>query len=128
VAEELSLPRCLVLELDFEKLLQYLSPKLTVRSLPRFPSVERDLAMIVDENFPAQRIIDWIKDLRNALIEDVEVFDQYRGASIPEGKKSLAYSISYRANDRTLTDAEVQALHGELVARLGETFGAQLRG
>ena len=128
VAEELSLPRCLVLELDFEKLLQYLSPKLTVRSLPRFPSVERDLAMIVDENFPAQRIIDWIKDLRNALIEDVEVFDQYRGASIPEGKKSLAYSISYRADDRTLTDAEVQALHGELVARLGETFGAQLRG
>jgi len=55
------------------------------------------------------------------------VFDQYRGASIPEGKKSLAYSISYRAEDRTLTDTEVQALHGELVARLGEVFGAQLR-
>lgn len=128
VAERLSLPRSLVVELDFEKLLQYLSPKLTVRYLPRYPSVERDLAMIVDENFPAQRIIDWIKDLRNALIEDVEVFDQYRGASIPEGKKSLAYSISYRAEDRTLTDAEVQALHSELVARLGEVFGAQLRG
>jgi phenylalanyl-tRNA synthetase beta chain len=127
IAERFSLPRSLVVELDFEKLLQYLSPKLTVRSLPRFPSVERDLAVIVDENFPAQRIIDWINDLRNALIEDVEVFDQYRGASIPEGKKSLAYSISYRAEDRTLTDTEVQALHGELVARLGEVFGAQLR-
>ena len=84
--------------------------------------------MVVDESFPAQRIIDWIKDLRNALIENVEVFDQYCGASIPEGKKSLAYSISYRAEDRTLTDAEVQALHGELVTRLGEVFGAQLRG
>ena len=128
VAEHLSIGRCLTFELDFEKLLQYLSPKLTVRSLPRFPSVERDLAMVVDESFPAQRIIDWIKDLRNALIENVEVFDQYCGASIPEGKKSLAYSISYRAEDRTLTDAEVQALHGELVTRLGEVFGAQLRG
>ncbi|HKA32589.1 MAG TPA: phenylalanine--tRNA ligase subunit beta [Candidatus Binatia bacterium] len=128
LAEEMSIGRCLTFELDFEKLLQYVSPKLTVRSLPRFPSVERDLAMIVDESFPAQRIIDWIKDLRNALIEKVEVFDQYRGASIPEGKKSLAYSISYRAEDRTLTDAEVQALHGELVTRLGEVFGAQLRG
>ena len=128
VLEGLSLPRCLVLELDFEKLLQYLSPKLTVRSLPRFPSVERDLAMVVDETFPAQRIIDWIKDLRNALIENVEVFDQYRGAPIPAGKKSLAYTISYRAEDRTLTDAEVQPLHQELVARLGEVFGAQLRG
>jgi phenylalanyl-tRNA synthetase beta chain len=127
-AEELSLARCLVLELDIEKLLQYLSPKLTVRSLPRFPSVERDLAMVVDESFPAQRIIDWIKDLRNALIENVEVFDQYRGAPIPAGKKSLAYTISYRAEDRTLTDAEVQPLHQELVARLGEVFGAQLRG
>ncbi len=128
LAEELSIGKCLTFELDIEKLLQYLSPKLTVRALPRFPSVERDLAMVVEETFPAQRIIDWIKDLRNALIENVEVFDQYRGASIPEGKKSLAYAISYRADDRTLTDAEVQALHQELVARLGEVFGAQLRG
>jgi phenylalanyl-tRNA synthetase beta chain len=128
LAEDLSLGRCLTFELDFEKLLQYLSPELAVRSLPRFPSVERDLAMVVDDAFPAQRIIDWIKDLRNALIEKVEVFDQYRGASIPEGKKSLAFSISYRAPDRTLTDTEVQALHQELVARLGEVFGAQLRG
>jgi phenylalanyl-tRNA synthetase beta chain len=127
VVGQLALPRCLVLELDFEKLLKYLAVKLTVRSLPRFPSVERDLAMVVDENFPAQRIIDWIKDQRNALIANVEVFDQYSGATIPEGKKSLAYSISYRAEDRTLTDAEVQPLHQDLVARLGEAFGAQLR-
>ncbi|HEY1372864.1 MAG TPA: phenylalanine--tRNA ligase subunit beta, partial [Candidatus Binatia bacterium] len=123
-----SLGRCLTFELDFGKLLQYLSPELAVRSLPRFPSVERDLAMVVDDAFPAQRIIDWVKDQRNALIEKVEVFDQYRGASIPEGKKSLAFSISYRAQDRTLTDSEVQTVHQELVARLGEVFGAQLRG
>jgi phenylalanyl-tRNA synthetase beta chain len=128
VSEELSLPRLLIFELDFEKLVQYLSPKLTVRSLPRFPSVERDLAVVVDEKFPAQQIINWLKDLRHSLIEGVEVFDQYRGAPIPEGKKSLAYTISYRAEDRTLTDAEVQDLHQELVSRIGERFGAQLRG
>jgi phenylalanyl-tRNA synthetase beta chain len=128
VSEELSLPRFLIFELDFEKLVQYLSPKLTVRSLPRFPSVERDLAVVVDESFPARRIINWLKDQRHSLIEDVEVFDQYRGAPIPEGKKSLAYTISYRAEDRTLTDAEVQDLHQDLVSRIGERFGAQLRG
>jgi phenylalanyl-tRNA synthetase beta chain len=128
VSEHLSLPRFLIFELDFEKLVQYLSPKLTVRSLPRFPSVERDLAVVVDESFPARQIINWLKDQRHALIEDVEVFDQYRGAPIPEGKKSLAYTISYRAEDRTLTDAEVQNLHQDLVSRIGERFGAQLRG
>ncbi len=128
VGEALSLPRFLIFELDFEKLVQYLSPKLTVRSLPRFPSVERDLAVVVDEEFPAQRIINWLKDLRHSLIEDVEIFDQYRGAPVPEGKKSLAYTISYRAEDRTLTDAEVQSLHQDLVSRIGEIFGAQLRG
>jgi len=128
VGEALSLPRFLIFELDFEKLVQYLSPKLTVRSLPRFPSVERDLAVVVDEKFPAQQIINWLKDLRHSLIEGVEVFDQYRGAPIPEGKKSLAYTISYRAEDRTLTDAEVQNLHQELVSRIGERFGAELRG
>lgn len=128
VGEALSLPRFLIFELDFEKLVQYLSPKLTVRSLPRFPSVERDLAVVVDEEFPAQRIINWLKDLRHSLIEDVEIFDQYRGAPVAEGKKSLAYTISYRAEDRTLTDAEVQGLHQDLVSRIGELFGAQLRG
>jgi phenylalanyl-tRNA synthetase beta chain len=128
VGEELSLPRFLIFELDFEKLVQYLSPKLTVRSLPRFPSVERDLAVVVDEAFPAQRIINWLKGLRHSLIEDVEIFDQYRGAPVPEGKKSLAYTISYRAEDRTLTDAEVQSLHQDLVSRIGDLFGAQLRG
>jgi phenylalanyl-tRNA synthetase beta chain len=128
IAGELSLPRFLLFELDFENLVQYLSPKFTVRSLPRFPSVERDLAVVVDEKFPAQQIINWLKDQRHALIEDVEVFDQYRGAPVPEGKKSLAYTISYRAEDRTLTDAEVHGLHQDLVSRIGELFGAELRG
>lgn len=126
--EELDLPPFLIFELDFEGLVQYSPSELTARSLPRFPSVERDLAMIVDEAFSAQRIISWIKDLNHALIEDVQLFDQYRGAPIPEGKKSLAYTISYRAEDRTLTDGEVNGLHQHLISQIGDVFGAQLRG
>lgn len=128
LCEELGLPPFLIFELDFEGLVQYSPRKLTARSLPRFPSVERDLALVVDEAFPAQRIISWVKDLSHSLIEDVGVFDQYRGSPIPEGKKSLAYTIYYRAEDRTLTDAEVSALHQELIAQIEEVFGAQLRG
>lgn len=127
LCEQLGLAPFLIFELDFERLVQYPSRQLTAWALPRFPSVERDLSVVVDQAFPAQRIIGWIRDLNHSLIEDVHVFDQYRGSSIPEDKKSLAYTISYRAEDRTLTDAEVNQLHQELAARIGVAFGAQLR-
>lgn len=126
--EALGLPPFFLFELDFEKLVQYAPPQLTVRSLPRFPSVERDLSIVVEEAFPAQRIVSWIREeFSHSLVEDAHVFDQYKGSPVPEGKKSLAYTIAYRAGDRTLTDAEVNAVHQELVAKIGEVFGAQLR-
>ncbi|MEK6602354.1 MAG: phenylalanine--tRNA ligase subunit beta, partial [Candidatus Binatota bacterium] len=128
LCEALKLPSFLIFELDFEKLVQYAPRQLTFCPLPRFPSVERDLAVVLDDEFPAQRIVSWIKEqFKNPLVEDVQVFDQYKGSPVPEGKKSLAYTVSYRAKDRTLTDAEVKDLHRELVSRIGEVFGAQLR-
>jgi phenylalanyl-tRNA synthetase beta chain len=127
LAQELDLTSFFLFELDFEKLLEYAPRRITVRALPRFPAVERDVALVVDRDFAAQKVIDWIKDLGEALIEQVDVFDQYLGAPVPEGKKSLAYKISYRAEDRTLTDAEINVLHQRLVERLGETFGAERR-
>jgi phenylalanyl-tRNA synthetase beta chain len=128
VCDEIGTPPFLVFELDLEKSLEYAPRKITTRSLPRFPSVGRDLALVVERDFPSQRIVDWINNLREALIEHVEVFDEYRGAPVPQGKKSLAYKISYRAADRTLTDAEINALHQNLVTEIGKVFGAELRG
>jgi phenylalanyl-tRNA synthetase beta chain len=127
LCEELRLPPFYIFELDFERAVQYAPRRLTVRPIPRFPSVERDLAVVVDETFSAQKIISWIRSLRQSLIADAQVFDEYRGSPVPEGKKSLAYTISYRAEDRTLTDAEVNELHQELVSQIGRVFGAQLR-
>jgi phenylalanyl-tRNA synthetase beta chain len=127
IVQQLELPSFFLFELDFEKLLEYAPRRITVRALPRFPAVERDVALVVDRDFASQRVVDWIKDLGEALIEHVDVFDQYLGAPVPEGKKSLAYKISYRAEDRTLTDAEINVLHQRLVERLGETFGAERR-
>jgi phenylalanyl-tRNA synthetase beta chain len=72
-------------------------------------------------------VIRWVENLGEALIEHVEVFDQYLGAPVPEGKKSLAYKVSYRADDRTLTDTEINELHQSLVERLGKVFGAEQR-
>ena len=127
LCDRLELPPALLFELDFEKLLQYAPRQITAHALPRFPAIERDVAIVVDRDFAAQQIIGWIRNLGEALIENVEVFDQYLGAPIPEGKKSLAYRVSYRAEDRTLTDAEVNPLHQRLVERLGQTFGAERR-
>jgi phenylalanyl-tRNA synthetase beta chain len=128
ICEDLEVPRCWVVELDFEKWLEYAPRRIAVHALPRFPAVERDVAIVVDRDFSAHQVIGWIKSLEEALIEQVEVFDQYEGTSIPEGKKSLAYRVSYRAEDRTLTDTEINALHQSLVDRLGTRFGAEQRG
>ncbi len=114
-------------ELDLEGLLQYAPRQIKVSPLPRFPAVERDFAVVVDRSFPSWQIISWLNDLDETLIEHVQVFDQYLGAQVPEDKKSLAYKISYRANDRTLTDGEVGALHQKLVDQIGKLFGAELR-
>ncbi len=127
VADRLELRSMQVFELDFEKLLQYAPRRIAASALPRFPAVERDVAIVVDRDFASQQVIGWINDLDEPLIEHVEVFDQYVGAPIPDGKKSLAYRVSYRAEDKTLTDTEINELHQKLVDRLGKTFGAERR-
>jgi len=127
ICERFEVPSNCAFELDFEKLLEYAPRRIAAHALPRFPAVERDLALVVERDFAAAQVIDWMKSLGETLIEHVEVFDQYWGAPIPEGKKSLAYKISYRAEDRTLTDMEINALHQSLVDRLGKTFGAERR-
>jgi len=125
--EEWDAPRIYLFELDFGKLLHYARADFKIRPLPRFPLVERDLAIVVAEHFLSQEIIDWVNGLRQELIEDVVVFDEYRGAPIKNGQKSLAFKILYRADDRTLTDEEVNTLHHELTKRLCEEMDATLR-
>jgi phenylalanyl-tRNA synthetase beta chain len=95
--------------------------------LPRFPAVTRDIAVVVDDVFLAETIPEEVRALADPLVESVSVFDCYRGAPIPEGKKSLAYTIAYRASDRTLTDDEVNAAHERVRAHLSARFALTLR-
>jgi phenylalanyl-tRNA synthetase beta chain len=127
LCDDLAVPPFFVFELDLGKLLEYAPRNITANNLPRFPSVERDFALILERDFQSQRIIEWIKNRHEALIEHAEVFDEYIGSQVPEGKKSLAYKISYRAGDRTLTDGEINTLHQSLVTEIGKVFGAELR-
>jgi phenylalanyl-tRNA synthetase beta chain len=114
-------------ELDLEKVLAYRPPRRVFVGLPRFPAVVRDLAVVVDADFASDRIVQFVRQWRKDLVEDVSLFDEYEGAPIPDGKKSLAYSISYRAAERTLTDDEVNELQAELIEKLKIDFAVDLR-
>ncbi len=105
-------------ELDLRRVVQYFPRRIIFQPLARFPAIERDVAVIADIDFQAQQVLDAITEIAHPLVEEVRVFDQYTGTPIPEGKQSIAFSLSYRAADRTLTDDEVNAVHEEIVARL----------
>jgi len=128
VAQVLDLPTEIILaELDFWGVGQYRPRRFGVRPLPRFPSVTRDIAMVVDEDFTADAICHEVRGLAEPLIESVRLFDCYQGPPIAAGRKSLAYSIAYRAADRTLTDDEVNALHERVRRHLTGRFALELR-
>jgi phenylalanyl-tRNA synthetase beta chain len=116
-----------IAELDFEKLLISIPKKKMFSPLPKFPPVDRDIAIVVDEDILSEKIKDQIKMLGGDLIEELILFDVYRGTQIPAGKKSLAYSIRYRSREKTLTDEEVEKNHQKVILGLKENFNATLR-
>jgi len=116
-----------VFELDFPALIRFAHPVTPYQPLPRFPVVVRDVAIVADEELPVQAIVDAVNALTNPLIVRVRLFDLYRGDPIPMHKKSLAYSIAYRAANRTLTTNEVNTLHAQVVAHLVQTLGVEIR-
>ena len=119
--------RVCLAEFDLDSLLALVSPKMSMAPISRFPAVRRDLAVVVDEGIPAIRVQEEIQTAGGDLLREVKLFDLYRGAPIPSGKKSLAYSLTYQALDRTLTDEEVTRVHERIVEHLRAVLGAELR-
>lgn len=95
--------------------------------LPKYPSIKRDISMLIDNDYPAADVLRLIKSYPDPLVESVDVFDYYKGKNIPDGKKSLAYRIVYRAQDRTLTNSEIDSLHEAIIAYLVKETGCSLR-
>lgn len=99
--------------------------------LPSFPAVRRDVALIVERTIPHEQVQRVMQAQKMAALERVELFDVFQddsGEKIPRAKKSLAYALTYRASDRTLTDKEVNAWHEQLLAKLQAELGCELRG
>lgn len=114
-------------ELDFEVILKTASFEHEHKGIAKFPAVTRDIAVIVDENILVSSIADIIKKCSGKLLEDLQLFDVYKGEQIPKGKQSVAYSAIYRANDRTLKDDDINKFMNKIVKLLDIELGAQLR-
>ncbi|MFY9295842.1 MAG: phenylalanine--tRNA ligase subunit beta [Clostridiales bacterium] len=114
-------------ELNFELMLKMARTEKQYVHLPRYPAIHRDLAIVVSKNVLASNIEKLIRSAGGDLLEKVELFDIYEGSQIPEGHRSLAYSLSYRAADRTLKDEDINPIHDRIVNALVDSFNAQLR-
>lgn len=115
----------------FEMSLEILSNKAQIigryQSLPKFPAINRDLAIILPDHIPASRVAELILSSGGEWLTEVRLFDVYTGEQVPSGYRSLAYSIVFRASDRTLTDNEIETHYANIVVRLEETLTAKLR-
>jgi phenylalanyl-tRNA synthetase beta chain len=118
----------LAAELDLEAVLAAAPERFPYRPLSTFPPVLRDVAVVVAEDVPAERVLAELTAAGGELLEDARLFDVYRGDSIPAGTKSLAYALTYRVADRQLTDKEVDKAHQKIEGRLRHVLQAQIRG
>jgi phenylalanyl-tRNA synthetase beta chain len=130
VAQSFDLGRRTVLagEFDVEALLTAIPARYAYQSVPRFPAALRDIAVVVEESLIGEQVTKEIIAAGGGLLKRSELFDLYRGPSIPSGTKSLAYALTYQAEDRTLTDKEVDKAHQKIEARLKHVLKAAIRG
>lgn len=120
-------PPVLAAEFDLQALLAVTTSHYDTSGVSTYPPVLEDIALIVDESVPADRVEHLIRQTGGKLLADVRLFDVFRSEQIGSGKKSLAYSLTYQAPDRTLNDQEASQLRGRIVRRLENELGAKLR-
>lgn len=116
-----------VLEVELEAIFEQANDLIVYKTLPRYPSVTRDLALVVDSSLPVGHMEQLIRETAGELLESLRVFDIYSGDRLGDNKKSVAFSLVYRASDRTLQDEEIAGVQEKVVNALQETFSAELR-
>jgi phenylalanyl-tRNA synthetase beta chain len=114
-------------EMDFSQMVTWAGEERRFQPLPKFPAVYRDLSVVVDQGLEAEQLMEAIRTFRHPFVEEVILFDIYQGSPIPEGKKGISYRIRYQAEDRTLTDEEVNQYHEKILSKLKEVFPLDLR-
>lgn len=119
---------CVLFELDLSSVIAYCSQShQPIITPPRFPAIRRDVALVLDKDFPAGDILAAFSAVNSPFLESVELFDVFEGGTLPSGKKSVALTCRYRSTERTLTDDEVNRVHAALVEQTAARLGADLR-
>lgn len=117
-----------IFELDATTVMKYIAKDLKYKALPKYPATSRDLAMLVDVDVNAADIEKAMTKAAGQNLTQITLFDVYTGKQVEEGKKSLAFSLTFQSNDKTLTDAEIDPAIEKIVAKLQKDFNANLRG
>ncbi len=119
--------RACALEVDLDKIYSLSSQRIEARGIPRYPAVERDLALLLKQSKTVAQTVQAIREAASNLLETVHLFDVYDGEQVPSGYKSLAFRLTFQAYDRTLTDAEVNAEMDAIRRSVQERLEAALR-
>lgn len=127
-AAKMDVQNCVYAELLLDVILNNKVSKVRFVPLDKYPSVSRDIALVVKEDVQVQKIIETIKRNSNQLVRNVEVFDIYQGEHVEKGYKSVALNIIYQAGDHTLKDDEINACHNNILDNLQNKLDAKLRG
>lgn len=120
-------PSIVIAEFDIDAVISCAADRPRYSQIPKYPYVERDTAIVVDASLLSSVITDIISSYKSDLIEECAIFDVYQGKGIPEGKKSIAFNVRYRAADRTLKDEEVETIHSGLVKHIIDKTKGELR-
>ena len=114
-------------EINFSRMFELVLPEPTYVPLPKYPTVTRDLSVLCDETLTVAEVQNVMTAAAGKLLRNIQLFDIYRGTGVPEGKKSVSFSLELRADDRTLTDTDSEAVVTKVLAALGEKLGVTLR-
>jgi len=116
-----------ICELNIEKIFNFKNLKKICKPLVNFPSVKRDISLIVDVELPAERIINIIKEEGSLYLKNIVLLEQYTGKQIPVGSKGLSFSLEYQAPDKTLKDEEVNIFHNNICQTLKDKLRVEIR-
>jgi phenylalanyl-tRNA synthetase beta chain len=120
--------RIYIAEIDSEYVINNSPNFRKFRAAPKYPSVERDLALLIDESVDAGKVVEIIKKYSDELLEKVNIFDVFKGSQIPSGKKSLALSLVFQSYDRTLNDGEIKGAIDKILNGISVEIGGEIRG
>ena len=125
--EYAQIPLLLLPHIDFDVIFELMNPNKVYTPLPKYPATTRDFSFVCDESLEVGTIFDEIKKTGGKLVEDIALFDIYRGVQIGEGKKSVSIRVTFRATDRTLTVEETEKVSAKVLKALENQLGISLR-